>query len=565
MTQGIFDDLVASALRIDLGANNPNVYPTIIAGFGVPTAVEATGSVYYRRDAPNAGLMLYVRAVGAWWPVSATANSEISVATEAALTAFDVTGLPEGQLAYVQSHRSYWALRTQALALVAHEIIASSDPANTKQWTREVSMQHWSWTQQIAWGIDVVAGNDENVGSVASPLQTWAEFRRRTVFIIGSGTMQITGNLPNTDEMQWDPVLLRSAGVQPTWTVTGVTTLGTNRIVVGANTTAQAGNQAALLDAGFAFSPGDVVQATSGALNGATTVIQSLVAGTQFRTVKWRTAAGSVTAAVPANADTVAVLTLPTVARACFTSLKLTYTIVNFDFTVIDPRPCVAVNWNVCRMPGTISSGGTWFASGCSVVASAGPDEIANASPAFKTYTACGFVGSFTTFRALTGGTIALVSCVISQTHATAQAFEVIRGGTGILSDVGLFSTGTGALIDCHENGFIDANGTPLYGTSTTPAFGTRVRDGGVMLVIGNLTPTLTTTAGGGKELDVDTLGAANALPSLLAGAAVPALAALATWANWAANPFNRTYHGLGTTAAAATSLSFGTRLTTYA
>ena len=75
MTQGIFDDLVATARRIDLGSNAPGRSPSIVAGFGVPTAVEATGSIYYRQDGSDAGTVLYVRAANAWWPIGGSSGA----------------------------------------------------------------------------------------------------------------------------------------------------------------------------------------------------------------------------------------------------------------------------------------------------------------------------------------------------------------------------------------------------------------------------------------------------------------------------------------------------------
>lgn len=62
-----------------------------------------------------------------------------------------------------------------------------------------------TWSTQIAWGINPSTGADTNVGSVASPLATWAEFRRRNIVAggfaqsLGNVTVTIVGNLGQSD------------------------------------------------------------------------------------------------------------------------------------------------------------------------------------------------------------------------------------------------------------------------------------------------------------------------------------------------------------------------------
>lgn len=494
------------------------------------------------------------------------AGAAITVANEAALTAFNSAALIEGTWAYVQSHRSYWVVRTQAQALVAHEIIASSQ--GTRQWVRAVSIPHWSWTQQTVWFIDPAGGNDENSGATnITGLQTWAEFRRRTLYVTQAITCTILNSLQGTDQIEWEPVLLQaSVGAPPALTINTLPTLGGNQVVVGANTLAQAGNQAALIDAGFAFAVGTIVQVTSGALVGATAVVLALVAGTQFRTTKWRNAAGAVVGTVPANADTVAAMTLPVASRLCLSHPKCTFQVTNLSITAVDKANTVAaVTFNVCQYNGFVQTDGNMTSNGCSIQ---GTVFSVNGNRARHFFNGSGFVGSFNTIASANFAFVTMFDCVIQQTNAAASAIECFSGGSLIFgTSMGIFSTGTGALLDVHNSGFCDVFAGTLYGTSATAAFGTRVRDCSRMGVVTASTPTLTTTAGGGIELDFEAdngVSVANAIPPLVAGAAVPAVSALVTWANWAAGPFNRRVFGYGNTAAAGTTRGNGSVIYTH-
>ena len=100
----------------------------------------------------------------------------LSAANFATLTAVDVSALPEGALAWVESVRDLFALRTSALALVDAVCIESSDAA--RRWER-LCIAHSSWNRVIDWGIDPAAGNDEHEGTAASPLKTCDELQRR--------------------------------------------------------------------------------------------------------------------------------------------------------------------------------------------------------------------------------------------------------------------------------------------------------------------------------------------------------------------------------------------------
>lgn len=505
---------------------------------------------------------------------SAMSGINVQVDTEAQLSLVDVTNLNDSTPAWIgnpvggvgQSENAPWQLITQVgglPALASHEVIASNTAGRV--WQRIIAVASPRWMQQAPWFVDEAntsgVADDQNTGLTnVTPLATWAEFRRRTLYVNQALTVTVMSNVAG--ELMWEPVPLQStAGGTFLHTIQGTTSLGANKTVVGANTLAQAGNQTPLLDAGFAFTAGQIVQVTAGALAGATAVVISLVAGTQFRTTKWRNAAGTIVNTVPANNDTVAVLTLPTVARACLGMTKQNSFVINLDFTAWDARIGHTLLINACRFPTFTQAAGIYSCSGCAIV---GSTYTINNAQALGSFNGCGFV--------LTGGIVittlgvlSLSQSVISTTSAAGVALDVNTAGTVSMGNLGIFSTGTGATLDVHDNGFVDLITGALYGTSTTPAFGTRVRDGGTMLCVTASTPTLTTTAGGGVELEIDGLG--TILPPLIstAGAITSTLTACAAWATWAANPFNRTYLGMGTTNAAATTKASGTRVGTHA
>lgn len=94
--------------------------------------------------------------------------------------------------------------------------------------------------------------------------------------------------------------------------------------------------------------------------------------------------------------------------------------------------------------------------------------------------------------------------------------------GLGVFSSAGNgIEVGAGAII----------TGANLYGASNG-GYGITVNYGGKVQV--TAAPTITGTSG-----DLQFCGAATAIPPLTGGAAVPAASALATWAQWAAAPFN--------------------------
>ena len=515
---GIFDDLVASARRIDFGSNAPGQSPSIVAGFGVPVAIEATGSVYYRQDAPNASLMLYVRSNNAWWPISSAATfTGVSVNTEALLTAFDVTSVPDGALAWVgnpaggagQSQDSTWQLVTQvgALpALVAHEVIAS--PTAGRVWQRRTNVSTPRWAQQANWFLDP-AGDDQNDGATnGTALASLSEIARRVPVVGAVAAIVVTCAAGNYGDFQWTPSW-RGTGAAPIITILGTRTLGANLVV--ASSSDEAAAAAPLIDAGAALTVGRLIQATSGAQNGATAAVVSLVAGTQYELSPWRNAAGA-RVVPPAINDTIAVVTNPGTPRLSVGGTGFAnqtpgapVVVQNFSTPLVTMNGYTSVSLITCDLQlasaHAMTSGGLLLLSGCAVLQSA---SVFNCQNGRMLLSLCGFnrVGLTSSIEVLeTVGRISLTNCVIRGGNGVAAR----TGGLLGINRVGIFGSPTTA-VDASVRGLISITGT-LYGDASNAGKGTRARSGGGIFVAPNVTPTLAST---GQELELEAAATAN-------------------------------------------------------
>ena len=131
-----------------------------------------------------------------------------------------VNTLPDGTLVFVESQRSWYR----------------SDLAGNVY--RRESFADPTWMLQAAWGLDTVNGNDENVGSVASPVKTVAEFVARLPQLSQSLIASTVAAGSAIPLFVWQPVIVPGAG-NITITIQGVVTLGANQTVTAStNTTA---------------------------------------------------------------------------------------------------------------------------------------------------------------------------------------------------------------------------------------------------------------------------------------------------------------------------------------
>lgn len=234
-----------------------------------------------------------------------------SVANFAALTALPVpaTGA-DGLLVYTESVKDYFHLDTNSTLTVDGVTVLATFLGGTTRWIR-MEFAHPFWLLTSAWGVDPVVGNDENVGSVASPLKTFAELARRWGLygrLKQNTAVTLLGDLPASDPISFKVELV---GVR-------LNIIGTVTVVrSGSFTGVTARNEATntpwqVVDAAMAGTwttdIGRRLKLTSGAgVNGVSYIAKDLGAKTA-RTSEWGTIPSppgvSGTFVVPAPADT---------------------------------------------------------------------------------------------------------------------------------------------------------------------------------------------------------------------------------------------------------------------
>jgi len=457
----------------------------------------------------------------------------ISVANEAALTAFPSANLKNGTRAYVESHRSWWTIRTQALTLRDNEIIASNQPA-TRQWVRETNDQHMSWafTYSTATPVFVdpaaLAAANENDGLTALTAIGIAEVWRRLPVLVqdlrivctGSGAFPASNvltvspqvrylsalSVPATVEVLVDGVI--TAGVLPVG-ATGILATSTN--VVG-NVPPQITDTGG---AGIVWVRGTLLEVTSGASVGARSFVEFDEGGGLASVGVWRNAAGTANAVPPLAGDTYRVITLtvtpdllvigPTVVtlnnfrvtgwRQCagFGPTTAAVSLVNcsIEFGAFAPLSGSSIVTNSSYVRITIiliANGVLWNTSGTSF------DRVALVFPMRVTYggrmtCANGFLQS----DAATGG------LAISADNSV----DGVGGGFVLASNFGVRGVGTTAAVQVRKGGILNVTGT-LWGSGNTLT-GVQVVEGGNVYVRSTVTPTLAST---GQELVIGTLGA---------------------------------------------------------
>lgn len=477
-------------------------------------------------------------------PPTGALGANISVANEAALTALAVSGLPDGTKAFVRSHRSYWTLRTQGAVIIAHENIASS--AAARQWSRILEIPHLTWLLEPIYFVDAVAGDDENVGTTnVTALQSYAEYIRRCPYMYISQTVNILTALPNTDclvhalDIRWHQAL---SATPPTLQVVGLRTLGADNVVVASSD--ELGNVKPLIDLGIALTVGQILQATSGGVSGATAVVDSLVAGTSFRTSPWQSAA-FVRVAPPAPGDNVALVTLPTVnAVGIMMRLDASSAAVGFypelrnlDIAKLCSSMPGGALFDICSFGGAngigCDPGCIYLFRGCSIETTGFVGNLGQGAMQFRQ---CAIGGS----GAIQWGNGArgeYTNTVLRGRTLTMGATTRMGPITMRINSLGMDGQAAASTALLVERGCeVGIEGT-LYGADPGGAStGTNVQEAGHVYVSAAVTPTLTAAT----ELILD--GAGTAMPDLLpsAGLVLPAAAALTTWAQWAAGPFTR-------------------------
>lgn len=228
------------------------------------------------------------------------------------LSGYNTALLQTGDEVFVQGiNEIYYFDATSALTADGLNVVNAVGPG---QFIRSNSV-----IVQADWYIDSVAGDDENLGTVASPLKTLAELTRRTEGRILQPsivlfTVHLTGTFPT------EPLVLNFSVAAYCWIqITAATTVDYTGSITGF-TTYSAGVTAALLsDTAAAFAVGDQqkrVRLTSGAGIGACSVVLKRISSTQIRVSDFYTQGTTgygvpALTATPANGTTYVIESLP--------------------------------------------------------------------------------------------------------------------------------------------------------------------------------------------------------------------------------------------------------------
>jgi hypothetical protein len=437
------------------------------------------------------------------------ANYTYTVGTLAELPAGN--SVTNGTIFFVESQRSYYR----------------SDLAGNTY--RRMPIADASWQLVTSWEISPT-GNIEASGAPGFPIP-FEEFVTRLPKPTQSITIAVVAGAA-MGRMIWqmgcDPTV---AAV--TVTIAGVRTLGGDLTV--ATSSDETATLAPRVDAGAALTIGKLVQVTTGVTAGATAYVVALIAGTNYETTPWRSAAGS-RVAPPALNDTIAVVTLPSVAFWGITEFgNITVNADNFNVTSLGDRVSDFQRFRTSTFVGAFAGAVSFRGVSFSTISGCGFAQGASFfAPVFVEFT--GFVQSAAFTECVFGARSGQGTLDNSVCHG--RGIIVRDGGCVNFSRVGVMSS-TQPALQVIRTGLLRVTGT-YYGSLN--ATGTVVDDGGVMLIDGAVTPTC---AAGANELLID--GEANQVPALGVGGgagAVAAAAACNTFAAFKAAPFSGNVSG---------------------
>jgi hypothetical protein len=508
-----------------------------------------------------------------------SAAATTTVANVAALSAVNVTSLPTGHEAHVQSLDADFQLNlASALTIDGITVLGTSGAG---RWLR-MSNPSPRWTAQSAWFVHPTLGLDENDGSSsATPgtpgvgaLKTLAEWCRR-VTRMKFGTVpqyDITclGPIPSTDcwrptgEIEPQPgggnnvfpVILRG---QQTSVFSGTTGAGSAITVPATNTQA-------IFDGGAGFVPATHIGKMVVAAGGLTAWITKDLGGTLAQVSEWVTVGSTTTGSSPA----VTLAAAPGAGVAYdimdLTSFDAEFMSVGspqarYRFVDLDLVPsanatpwsikCLGFTFTRCRIQrkigfvganGQVNACGIDFAAITTWSGYPGNNTIM-LNCGLRNVEVHGVVGSLLTLHDchIQGGYVHVVNTNTVPDFGGAfpaggqippSVFNV-RGTRGL----GVFNSPagkSGVTIKRGAKMYVLAGG--LYGAGNT-LWGLEAQEGGEIFILASITPTITGASG-----DLQLEAAASAMPALepAAGLVLPALSALATWANWTGAPFSR-------------------------
>lgn len=547
-----FSTLITALKRVVFGAPDDGTQVVMVSGTGSPEGVVSAqvGSTYLRKfGGPN--LSLYLKEAGGvgntgWIPVTTDVSPEISVADEAALTAFDTTALLDGARGYVASHRSFWTLRTQVLTLQQNEIIASFQVA-TRQWVRETDDQHMSWafTYSTATPVFVdplaaASANERDGLTAGTALQNIDEVWRRLPVLVNDLRIVYTGtgspavvtcspqirylsalSAPATIEVVIDGVI--TAGVLPVG-ATGILASSTN---VAGNTPPQITDTGG---AGIVWVRGtllEIVAAGNPATVGARSFVEFNEGGGLASVGVWFNAAGTAPLApadIPVAGNTYRVITLTNAPDLLCTG-PTNVTINNVRVT--GWRQCAGfgpVTPSVTLRNCSLEFGAFAPLSGSSIVTTSTFVRItviliANGVLWNTNGVSFDRVGAVSPLRVTYGGRMTCANGYIQSDAVTSGlaisgtfAVDGVGGGFVLASNFGVRGVGTSAAIQVRKGGKLNVIG-PLWGAGNA-TIGTQVVEGGQMYVLSTQTPTLAAAI---TELAIGTIATPATWPAWVA------------------------------------------------
>lgn len=408
---------------------------------------------------------------------------DLVVTTTAALGTAIVTNFADGSIAFQSGQNSFWYLKTQSATVVTNRIVDSATAG--RQWTRLfLSGDYWirTWTAGGVY-IDTATGSDDNDGSAAHPLATFAEWRYRLgpgPISIPSGPMVVNvaaGTYAEQIDLRGIFGSVHFLGAETTaasGTLTSFVALS-----AGGNTHTQVG--CATFD--FASNVKKIMVITSGAATGARAVIETQPSANNGQTSAFYTQASLTSSTITANValagnetfdvrvpgvivqgfifdDTSSGLTSLT------TSIQTIYAVFSYIQLSASTRFKSRCQFNSCKLD-TLSGGGALVMQldgsaliifiGCTI----GFHVLNDVSQAY--FYASGIfgpcVGSFVTGSIATYDSYTL----ISDSTISPNLSQIVIGKVGIAN-----TSGSKHFIDCNATPFgayiRTASGAVLYG-----------------------------------------------------------------------------------------------------
>lgn len=481
--------------------------------------------------------------------VSGDVNTLSTHCTNAAdLASRPVAGLKTGDMAYVESFRCWFVLdRTSTASANGVTIIATPSGnliSTTGRWFRVEDIFDPAWQSQAAWFINPATGSDENTGATAlTAIQTWAEFRRRIKTLTQDTTVTILGNMAEPIIGEFSGQLTALGGAPVLMIVGTPTVVASGTVLVAANPVPAGNAEGTLTSAAIAaWQFGGIVEADDGAGVLTWAPVMADVAGTA-QTPFWASATGFGILAhtLPLAGQAIRVLNGSTVDRINLASASPLEVLFRFRYLDLTGGPSSVdgfCQFEACQINGGFgnygSDQGTTTFVGCAILGGGDVDAHSPYGVLFFGGAALNALSFATNAYARFDGFVSYGTLTFGAAGGNVNgwsAAQIVAGGAGL----GVFNGATGGIV-VTRGARLDVPNTAgaLYGDGNV-GIGVNATDGGIVS-IDTITPTITATV---QQIAVD--GQATCVPPLTAAdAAVPAAAALATWAQWAAAPFNR-------------------------